>query len=115
MSDGDELTRNLGPLDDDSDNDGLSDGVEIGRTVLLDCATARLDADATTTSNPVLSDTDNDGMPDGLEDRDHNGALAVGSGAPRETAANNADTDADGLCDGPLLVAGICKHGLHKL
>ncbi len=109
VSDGDELTRGLSPLDDDTDNDGIDDGVELGRTQRLDCPSAPVDVDPGSTTNPKLSDSDGDGLPDGLEDRNRDGALASVDTLPRETAADDADTDNDRLCDGPRTVAGPCE------
>jgi hypothetical protein len=63
----------------DTDNDGLSDGLEL--------------AYGTDPTNP---DTDGDCIPDGVEDANHNGVYDVGT----ETNALDKDTDKDGLWDG---------------
>lgn len=67
----------------DSDDDGLSDYIEIFRTA----------------TNPVLADTDGDGVADGDEDTDQDGLTNL-----REIALGTdlakADTDGDGLTDG---------------
>jgi len=94
------------PLDPDSDNDGLEDGSEIGSGIPLDEST-----------DPNNSDTDDDGLPDGwerdngldpLDFSDDNGPDGDPDGDDvlnfdefsEGTAANNADTDGDGLDDG---------------
>ncbi len=63
----------------DTDGDGLSDGLERGRTEAqvdplhtdLHCFVE--DADPLTTTDPRLEDSDGDGVDDGVEDADHNG------------------------------------------
>jgi len=64
-------------LHTDSDNDGLSDEMEISIG-----------------TNPNNADTDNDGLLDGVEDANQNGILD-----PGETNPNDADTDNDGTND----------------
>ncbi len=49
-------------------------------------------------SSSTPKDTDRDGVPDDVE-------LLVG------TSVNDADSDGDGLCDGPVSVAGVCAAG----
>ncbi|HEX8823551.1 MAG TPA: OmpA family protein, partial [Archangium sp.] len=66
------------PRNADSDNDGLSDGVE-----------------TSTGTNPLDDDSDNDGLLDGNEDADHDGVVDAGETDPRKL-----DTDGDGLQDG---------------
>jgi hypothetical protein len=111
------------PNDPDSDNDGLNDGVEVGRTepietqipgALTTCTNVPVDADndaaGFSQSNPLSADSDNDGMPDGVEDRNRDGAIDDPTASPRETSPSLADSDADGLCDGALAAAG-CNAG----
>ena len=118
VSDGEERTIGTDPNRIDSDGDGIRDGVELGKTVATpqpnSCATTVFDLDPTpnTNSNPLLSDSDGDGIPDGVEDRNRDGALSGAPGAqPRETLAGAADTDGDGLCDGPRSVGVLCIGG----
>jgi hypothetical protein len=111
VSDGEERTRATNPVLPDTDNDGVNDGVELGKTARLDCGTARLDADPTSITNPLQRDSDGDGMFDGVEDRNGDGALAAVGANPRETAANDADTDNDGLCDAFVTIATVCVAG----
>jgi len=102
------------PCDADSDDDGLSDGVEyassygIGQTDPNDPDT---DGDglsdgvedqnhdgrrnAVLESDPTLTDTDSDGLRDGAEDANQNGALDAGETDPRR-----ADSDSDDIGDG---------------
>ena len=74
------------PDDPDSDDDGLSDGVEIGPDLVY---TPGEDTD------PLDPDTDDDGLLDGVEDADQNGEFG-----PGETDPLDDDTDDDGLLDG---------------
>ncbi|NDC78137.1 MAG: hypothetical protein EBZ67_09745 [Chitinophagia bacterium] len=74
------------PYDTDSDNDGITDGVE------------DTDKDGTVDpgeTDPADADTDNDGIDDGVEDTDKDGTVDSG-----ETDPADADTDNDGLDDG---------------
>jgi len=74
------------PLDDDSDNDNMSDGNE----------DSDLDGNVDITeTNPIDADTDDDGIKDGDEDIDWDGALDI-----TETDPTDSDTDNDGLTDG---------------
>ncbi|MBL8919294.1 MAG: tandem-95 repeat protein [Myxococcaceae bacterium] len=79
LSDNDELVAGTNPADPDTDDDLLSDGIEvkIGMT------------------DPLDDDTDDDGLLDGNEDVDRNGVKAM-----NETDPKVADTDMDGLPDG---------------
>ncbi|MDP1914940.1 MAG: tandem-95 repeat protein [Myxococcales bacterium] len=79
LSDNDELVAGTNPNDADTDDDLISDGVEvkIGMT------------------DPLDDDSDDDGLLDGNEDVDRNGVKAA-----NETDPKNADTDGDGLPDG---------------
>jgi outer membrane protein OmpA-like peptidoglycan-associated protein len=79
LSDNDELVAGTNPNDPDTDDDLISDGVEVkvGRT------------------DPLDDDSDDDGLLDGNEDVDRNGVKAA-----NETDPKNPDTDGDGLTDG---------------
>lgn len=84
-SDGDGLTdeRELSehgtdPGNPDSDEDGLSDGVEVH-----------------TGTQPMNPDTDGDGVDDGVEDANHDGVAD-----PNESDPRIADTDGGGVPDG---------------
>jgi hypothetical protein len=112
LSDADEFSRiwpgggRLDPGTRDSDNDGVRDGVEAGKTSTVDARCADrfvADADPSTTTNPTDPDSDDDGAIDGAEDQNGNGRLD-----PGETNPNNPDSDGDGVCDGPDDVAGAC-------
>ncbi|MEM7217524.1 MAG: OmpA family protein [Pseudomonadota bacterium] len=74
------------PDDADSDNDGLTDGNEIGNDGSLDAGD----------SDPLDVDTDDDGLGDGAEALGLDATPATGD----ETDPVLADTDADGLSDG---------------
>jgi hypothetical protein len=83
-----EFERESDPNDPDTDDDGLSDGVETNRGTYVDAAN--------TGSSPLLSDTDRDGLIDSLE--------APGSDFPSVSGIypsdpNRADTDRDGYAD----------------
>ena len=102
------------PLDADSDDDGLSDGLELGVTAATaptggtsgpatfagtDQTSASFveDSDPASTTNPTDADTDNDGLSDGLEDANGDGATVntignTGSSGSGETDPNNLDT-----------------------
>ncbi|WNG23151.1 VWA domain-containing protein [Cystobacter fuscus] len=84
----------------DTDGDGLRDGVEVTRTSTLntqpECVLSFIaDADPSSRTNPTNPDTDGDGILDGVEDRNHNGRVD-----PGETDPAKQDSDADGLTDG---------------
>jgi hypothetical protein len=116
ISDLEERQIGTNPRLADTDNDGIRDGVEVGKTTTVSgsaCVGVLLDANpaADHNSNPLLADTDGDGIPDGLEDRNRDGAIAPPGGSPQETYPANADSDGDGFCDGPLSVAGVCVAG----
>ncbi|MDQ3264786.1 MAG: Ig-like domain-containing protein, partial [Myxococcota bacterium] len=75
----DEATHGTDPDDPDTDNDGLSDGLEVqsGRT------------------SPLDDDSDDDGLLDGTEDANGDGLVS-----PGETNGAARDSDGDGLTDG---------------
>lgn len=79
LSDNDELVAGTNPNDPDSDDDLLSDGIEVkvGMT------------------DPLDDDSDDDGLLDGNEDVNRNGVREM-----NETDGKTADTDGDGLPDG---------------
>uniref|UniRef100_UPI000594989D GEVED domain-containing protein n=1 Tax=Thiofilum flexile TaxID=125627 RepID=UPI000594989D len=79
-------TTKTDPLDADTDNDGLLDGVEDANK------NGVVDAGET---NPLDADSDDDGLSDGAEDANKNGVVDAG-----ETNPLNVDTDSDGLQDG---------------
>jgi len=85
------------PCNADTDGDGIQDGTELGYTTGHPTDTGasfQPDLDPLTTTDPLDTDSDNDGLLDGDEDANHNGSR---DGV--ETAADNADTDDDGLTD----------------
>src|SRR6185295_6775776 len=95
------------PSDADTDNDGLSDGMEMGRTSSVDprCAGRfNADQDPTTQTDPTRADTDHDGIPDGIEDVNRDGLLNLSA----ETDPRTPDTDGDGFCDGTIDVSPVC-------
>jgi len=84
------------PADYDSDDDGIPDGVEAGRTEAIDdeCPATWSDADPTTETNPTVADSDADCISDGDEDTNKNGRVD-----PGETDPLDQDSDGDGLSD----------------
>ena len=89
----------------DTDGDGLSDGLELGRaTRHNDTAVIwQNDTDNTTRTSPYHVDTDSDGIEDGDEDRDRDGAVDPGDWndglGPGETDPLNRDTDGGARSD----------------
>jgi outer membrane protein OmpA-like peptidoglycan-associated protein len=79
LTDLDEAARGTDPGDDDSDDDGITDGLEA----------------ALTGTSPRDDDSDDDGITDGREDLDRDGVVDAD-----ETGALLADSDGDGLGDG---------------
>ena len=73
-------------LDDDTDGDGIIDGVEDQNR------NGQVDEGE---SDPASSDTDGDGLSDSLEDQNRNGRRD-----PDETCATEVDSDRDGISDG---------------
>ena len=102
------------PIDHDTDDDGLTDGLELGITgdiwenennlvpcvnkngkVLTNCyETWQPDVDPTNITDPNNADTDGDNIDDGIEDANANGIRDND-----ETDANNSDTDNGGVSD----------------
>ncbi|MFT4551067.1 MAG: hypothetical protein ACI8XO_004112 [Verrucomicrobiales bacterium] len=91
----DEYLRKTDPQDDDTDNDGLLDGVETGTGVFA--------GSSDTGTNPLNSDTDGDGLLDGVED---SGMIFV-SAEMTGTDPNNRDSDGDFRSDGAEVAAGF--------
>jgi hypothetical protein len=92
------LTAPTNPLDPDTDHDGITDGVEVGVG----------DADPSTTTDPNDDDSDDDGILDGNEDLNGNGKWdgelgGTGTSGSGETDPTRADTDGDGVQDGTEL------------
>lgn len=76
--------------DTDSDNDGILDGVEDANK------NGRLDAGET---DRLGTDTDGDGLADGTEDANHNGVWDLSGGLHTETSPIDRDSDDDGIGD----------------
>ncbi|NJK89450.1 MAG: hypothetical protein HC923_08630, partial [Myxococcales bacterium] len=90
--------RRTAPDDPDSDDDGIPDGVELGRTGVVGgsgCTNVAFDADPASRTSPVDSDSDADGILDGAEDRNASGAREGDESDP-----TRSDTDGDRLADG---------------
>jgi len=108
--DGDEATGTsddglLPALDCDSDGDGIMDGTERGITAPhADTDTSSPcwvpDADQATSTDWDLLDTDTGGLPDGAEDWNHDGLYDPTCWeTDPNSAADDVDTDADGVAD----------------
>jgi len=97
LSDAEEVMLGTDPALTDTDRDGLSDGLELGRQTIIVGTTCVFagDTNPATTTDPRVADTDGDRVIDGNEDRDHDGAVGA-----TETNPRVADTDGDGLADG---------------
>ena len=80
LQDWEEASAGTDPMDDDTDDDGLPDGVELN---------------SENPTDPLDSDSDDDGLFDGTEDADGDGKLD-----DTESNPNDEDTDNDGLDDG---------------
>ena len=78
-----EYTLGTDPLDNDTDDDGLTDGFESRHRGF----------------DPLDPDSDDDGVPDGEADRDGDG-LPNAAEDEHGTLVDRADTDRDGLSDG---------------
>ena len=101
--DGDGL---INALDNDSDNDRLFDGTELGQNCALPATdpaalSCIIDADAgnpATATSPLIPDTDAGGVPDGFEDVNRNGVVDPLETNPRDPSDDGlADTDGDGV------------------
>jgi Bacterial TSP3 repeat len=123
-------THHTDPLDNDSDDDGLTDGAEVN-THHTDPLDADTDDDGLTDgaevnthhSDPLDGDTDDDGLTDGAEVNIHHTSpidadtdddlLTDGFEVKYGTDPLNRDTDGDGLIDGldvewiQTVIAGI--------
>ena len=102
--DGDGLTNleefngGTDPQDDDSDDDGLLDGVETN--------TGSYVSASDTGTDPRNADSDEDGLSDGAE----NNSGVFNSATDTGTDPNNADTDGDTFTDGDEVTAGTDPH-----
>jgi len=87
------------PTNNDTDRDGLTDGMELGLISphhnSTNMSRFQADEDWTSVTELLLPDTDGDGLSDGIEDENKNGIVDAG-----ETDPNNPDTDGDGVYDG---------------
>ncbi|MEM7385139.1 MAG: LamG-like jellyroll fold domain-containing protein, partial [Verrucomicrobiota bacterium] len=90
----DEWQAGTSPRDNDSDRDGLSDGVETGTGVWIDASNSG--------TRPELPDSDEDGLPDGQEDP----GQAFVPGRQAGSDPNVADSDGDGFTDEEEFSAG---------
>ena len=88
-----EFNANTNPRDNDTDDDGLWDGVETNTGTFVSASD--------TGTNPRSKDTDKDGLSDKVETKTGVVASATDSG----TDPNNADSDGDGVDDGTEIAA----------
>ena len=88
-----EFKANTNPQDNDTDDDGLLDGVETNTGTFVSASD--------TGTNPRLRDTDRDGLSDKVETNTGVVASATDSGSD----PNNADSDGDGVNDGTEIAA----------
>src|SRR5690606_41841156 len=87
---GAELGLGTAPLIPGTDNGGLRDGTEVGKTASPEPACADFfvpDLAPSTTTDPKNADTAGDGLMDGMEDANHNGRVDAGETSP--TAPDN--------------------------
>ena len=82
------------PINDDTDDDGLTDGVEDGSGIFVSLTE--------TGTNPLVADSDGDGLSDGVE----NPLVAFVDESQPGTDPNKADTDGDGLGDSVEILSG---------
>ena len=97
LSDFDEYENKTDPTNEDTDEDGLSDGVENG--------SGDYDGPDATGTDPLIADTDGDTLLDGVE----NPTLPYDSENPTTqpgTDPNDSDTDGDGIGDGSEIANG---------
>jgi hypothetical protein len=81
-----EFRKHTDPLDDDTDGDGIDDGVEV--------------EDGNPSTDPTDDDTDGDGTEDGDEDGDHDGVDNEDEDDTNEScASDDTDVDGDGVDD----------------
>ena len=112
-TDGDGL---INVLDPDSDNEGLTDGLERGVTAAerhpdTDVSAGNFvpDTDGSTTTSQLLADTDNGGVSDFAEDPNGNGRIDAGERNPNffdDDDPAPLDSDGDGLTDAEELTVG---------
>ena len=105
LDDGVEAAGPTSPNDADSDDDGVADGVELGVTEPVPGATDldvwQPDADPDTTTDPLDPDSDDDGLDDGDEDADGDGAWTATLGGTGTAGSGETDPlDADSDDDG---------------
>jgi len=85
------------PCNSDSDGDGISDGVEMGKTatVASGCGARFVpDVEPGSKTDPTVADTDGDMLSDGAEDKNHDGKVDPGESNPLKR-----DSDCDGIDD----------------
>ncbi len=87
-NDAEEFANRTDPLDPDSDDDGLLDGVETNTGIYIDAND--------TGTDPLNDDTDGDGLLDSVETHTNTFVDAGNTG----TSPLNPDSDGDGLSDG---------------
>ncbi len=95
LTDDEEAAIGTNPLDPDTDDDGLQDGVETNTGVWVSASN--------TGTNPLDPDTDDDGLQDGVETNTGVWVSASNTG----TNPLNPDTDSDGLQDGVETNTGV--------
>jgi hypothetical protein len=93
-----EVQANADPLDPDTDDDGIADGLE--GTIIY-----RLAGGGWGYLSMTAADTDQDGTEDGQEDDDRDG-LTVSEELALGTNPNLTDTDLDGVGDGKEMLLG---------
>ena len=94
LTDGEEVTTvGSNPLDTDTDDGTVGDGVEVGQGT----------NPVNDPSDDILSDTDGDGRPDNVDTDDDNDGLTDDEEAALGTNPLLGDTDGDGLQDGTEL------------
>ena len=92
----------------DTDGDGLPDGLESGRTQVIEpsrCTSFfKPDLDSVTTTNPVNADTDGDGVRDGVEDLNQDGHFDnPGEGDPNSASSQGTTTVVNACSDANLV------------
>lgn len=136
LSNQDEDSLGLDPTSNDTDSDGVADGVEVGDVAapkntdgdeLIDALDADDDQDgiptrdetAPNSDDPTTQDADGDQIPDYLDADETDGPLADPDNdglSNQEEAAlgldtNAEDTDGDGICDGVVLTGSCSRVG----
>lgn len=102
-----EVALETNPLNPDTDGNGVLDGDEDfdedGLSNALELGNESRDTDPLTTTDPLSPDTDRDGLLDGEEDVNCNGKVdrsSIDESLYIETDPNNPDSDGDGVFDG---------------